>query len=63
MINAKEAKTFINIAIIKELDRIAKVLTIADLGLKARQVDVTKVKELITKRIEKLSGTEQKTEG
>ena len=57
MINAKEAKQFVDSCIIKELERVFKVLTTADLGLKAKQNDVTKVKLLIAKRIEKLRGT------
>lgn len=55
MINAKEAKKFIDAVIIKELTRVNSVLTIADLGLKARQTDVAKVKELIRVRINKIA--------
>ena len=57
MLNKSEAKALIDSWQAKELERISKVLTVADLGLKAKQSDVHKVRELITARITKLRGS------
>ena len=54
MLTIPKAKELIDSWMVKELERICLVLTTADLGLSARQKDVTKMKEIITKRIEKL---------
>ncbi len=54
MINAKQAKQFIDDAIVKELERVTNIMTIADLGPKAKQTDVSKVKTLIRARIDKI---------
>ena len=54
MITIPQAKAFIDGEIRKNLEHLHKVLTIADLGLSAKQSDVTKVKALIAARIEKL---------
>lgn len=54
MLTIPQSKALIDSWLVKELERISKVLTVADLGLRARQSDVTKVKELIKARIVKL---------
>ena len=55
MITKPEAKKFIDKLLVAELERVSKILTIADLGLSAKQTDVAKVKALIQERIVKLS--------
>lgn len=54
MITKAEAKEFINHLLIEQLARTLIVLTTADLGPKAKQTDVAKVKKMIKERIEKL---------
>ena len=54
MVTVPQAKAFIDKVIVDELERVIKVLTIADLGLKAKQTDVHKVKALMQARIDKL---------
>lgn len=58
MISVKAAKKFIDDMIIQRLDQALPVLTIADLGPKAKQTDVAKVKELIRERIAKIRKTD-----
>jgi len=60
MINKAEAKAFVNKILVDELARTLMVLTIADLGIKAKQTDVAKVKKMIKERIAKLKPPEPK---
>ena len=59
MLSVKAANKFIDSLIVERLELVIPILTIADLGPKAKQTDVTKVKELIRKRIEKLNAKKE----
>jgi len=59
MVSKPEIKKLIDKFIVKELERLEKVITIIDCGPKAKQKDVTKIKETIRSRINKLQGIEE----
>lgn len=56
MISKPKVKKLIDIFIVKELERWYKTITIFDCGPNAKQKDVTKVKEELRRRIDKLTG-------
>ncbi len=55
MITIPKAKKWVDDELIKHLTHLQKVLTIADLGLSAKQSDVAKVKEIIQDRINRIA--------
>ena len=59
MLSIKSANKFIDDMIVAKLEQVLPVLTIADLGPKAKQTDVAKVKELIRKRITKINAKKE----
>lgn len=63
MITIPETKKLIDKVIIDALEAFTKHLTIAHLGLKAKQSDVTKVRALVQKRIDKINKVPEPSTG
>lgn len=59
MVSKPQIKQIINQWLVKQLEQYEKRMTTFDLGINAKQKDVTKAKEEIRRRIEKLNGSNE----